>query len=370
MFLNSVRKAVAGRKLSRFAKGSIAAAAGILVVGAGIALGDSKPDVLKSAQPIEVHAEPIAAFDKIDLQKTRFGKLTWRGGLVLTSPSPNFGGFSALALDRDGNDFVAMSDAGIWMMGILDYDGVKPKALRAVRIGPVLGAPGESLEESEDRDAEGVALVEGTIEKGRALVSFERNHRIAWLDVDKNGLSPVRRYLPLPEELQDAKDNRGLEAVTMLRDGPYNGSVVAIAERLLDDSGNHTGWIWVKGKPQAFHLANGDGYDITDAAALPNGGLLVLERRFRLPEGVKTRLRLIRTGELVPGALVRGERLLDATMNQEIDNMEGLAVHTGADGTIIITLISDDNFNRSLQRTVLLQFALDPVDLASAGAQP
>jgi hypothetical protein len=114
-------------------KGAIAAAAGILVVGAGIALGDSKPDVLKAAQAIEVHAEPIAAFDKIDAQKTHFGKLTWRGGLVLTSPSPHFGGFSALALDEDGDDFLALSDAGTWMMGVLEHDGNKPKGLRAVR---------------------------------------------------------------------------------------------------------------------------------------------------------------------------------------------------------------------------------------------
>jgi hypothetical protein len=256
------------------------------------------------------------------------------------------------------------------MMGVLEHDGNKPKGLRAVRIGPVLGAAGESLGDSDDRDAEGVALVEGTTAKGRALVSFERNHRIAWLDVDAEGLSPVRRYLSLPEELEDAKDNRGLEAVTMLHAGPYKGSVVAIAERLLDDSGNHTGWIWVKGKPETFHFANGDGYDITDVAALPNGGVLVLERRFRVSEGVKTRLRLVRPEELHPGALVRGERLLDASLNQEIDNMEGLAVHAGADGAIIITMISDDNFNRSLQRTVLLQFALDAVDLASAGTRP
>ena len=165
-----------------------------------------------------------------------------------------------------------------------------------------------------------------------------------------------------------AKGNQGLEAVTVLRGGPYQGSLVAIAERLLDASGNHTGWLWVGGKPQAFHLVNGDGFDITDAAALPDGSLLVLERRFRFSEGVKARLRLVRRDELKPGALVRGELLLDAGMNQEIDNMEGLAVHAGTDGAAIVTMISDDNFNHGLQRTVLLQFAIDAVDLAGTGS--
>jgi hypothetical protein len=43
-------------------------------------------------------------------------------------------------------------------------------------------------------------------------------------------------------------------------------------------------------------------------------------------------------------------------MRQEIDNMEGLSIHPGADGERILTLISDDNFS-FLQRTLLLQFA-------------
>jgi hypothetical protein len=76
----------------------------------------------------------------------------------------------------------------------------------------------------------------------------------------------------------------------------------------------------------------------------------------------------VRRDDLKPGALVRGELLLDAGMNQEIDNMEGLAVHAGADGAAIVTMISDDNFNHGLQRTVLLQFAIDAEDLAGAGS--
>jgi hypothetical protein len=49
--------------------------------------------------------------------------------------------------------------------------------------------------------------------------------------------------------------------------------------------------------------------------------------------------------------------------------MEGLAVHAGAGGAVIVTMISDDNFNRDLQRTLLLQFTLGGNDLAQAPAQ-
>ena len=38
--------------------------------------------------------------------------------------------------------------------------------------------------------------------------------------------------------------------------------------------------------------------------------------------------------------------------------MEGLAVHQDAAGKTVITLISDNNFNSFLQRTLLLQFEL------------
>jgi hypothetical protein len=37
--------------------------------------------------------------------------------------------------------------------------------------------------------------------------------------------------------------------------------------------------------------------------------------------------------------------------------MEGLSVHRAADGAVVLTLVSDDNFS-VFQRTLLLQFTL------------
>ncbi len=56
---------------------------------------------------------------------------------------------------------------------------------------------------------------------------------------------------------------------------------------------------------------------------------------------------------------MEGEILLEADMGFEIDNMEGLAVHRDASGQLVVTMISDNNYNNFLQRTMLLQFALD-----------
>jgi hypothetical protein len=72
------------------------------------------------------------------------------------------------------------------------------------------------------------------------------------------------------------------------------------------------------------------------------------------------RLRRIDATAVKPGALLDGEVLIEADMSGEIDNMEGLAVHTAENGDTVLTIISDDNFNRTLQRTLLLQFTLLP----------
>ena len=73
--------------------------------------------------------------------------------------------------------------------------------------------------------------------------------------------------------------------------------------------------------------------------------------------GVAVRLRRIPLAEFAPGALLNGPILMEADLGYEIDNMEGLAVHRAANGDVVLTLVSDDNFS-VIQRTVLLQFTL------------
>jgi hypothetical protein len=84
----------------------------------------------------------------------------------------------------------------------------------------------------------------------------------------------------------------------------------------------------------------------------------VLERYFRWTSGVKMRIRRLAPEEVRPGARVRGRTLIEVGSDHEIDNMEGICVHKGARGDTVVSLISDDNFNHFLQRTVFLQFTL------------
>jgi hypothetical protein len=342
----------------------------VLAAGAGIAFGGSKPSTTDlQTGPITVEARPLVGFDRLKRDETRFGKLNWRGGLVLTSPSEFFGGWSGLAIDPDGKGFFAVSDAGTWMSGAFTHDDKgAPTGMTGVRLGALQSKDGDRLSRKNDRDAEGLALAKGTTQKGTAYISFERKHRIARYDIDAGGLSPSRGKVDLPKSASKMSKNGGFEAIAVLQGGRYNGKLVAFSETMRDDDGNHIGWIWEdEDRPRKFYVTNDGDFDVTDAAALPDGGLLVLERRFRWSEGVRMRLRLIHPAQLRPRQVIDADILVAADGSREIDNMEGLAAHTAANGETIVTLISDDNFNHRLQRTILLQFAISAGDLAASG---
>ena len=61
--------------------------------------------------------------------RCRFGALTFRGGMELTSSYPHFGGISAFRVDADGAKFLAVTDKGRWLRGRIVYEGTRPPAL-------------------------------------------------------------------------------------------------------------------------------------------------------------------------------------------------------------------------------------------------
>jgi hypothetical protein len=345
----------------------IAVPAAAVFLGSAAASAQTKPDAAGiSTQAIAVEAKPIASFSKSGTP-SHLGRLEWRGGLVLTSSSRYFGGWSGLALDNDGKSFIAVSDAGLWMTGELAYDGTRPKAMRGARIGSLLTAKGKPLSRGRDRDSESISLLSGTPAKGTAYIAFEQHDRIGIFALDKNGLGKPASYMMMPKEAVGARSTDGIEATAVLTGGPRKGAPVAFAEHPLRGEKMHRGWIWISGKPQTFTVPGLGDYGVTDAAALPDGSVLIVERRFRWFDGVRIRLRLLAAEGIKPGGTARGEILLQADSTSEIDNLEALAVSQGARGETVITLMSDDNYNRFLQRTLLLQFTLK--ERATAQAQ-
>jgi hypothetical protein len=344
---------------------------GGFLAGAGVALApwpsvraedDGPSTALEEVESLEINARPILGFERGRPEVKRFGPLEFRGGLVLTSPSVHFGGWSGLVLSDDGKSLLTISDVGSWLTANIAYDGSRPAGLKNARIGPLLGSKGQPLKNKREQDAEGLTLADGTLQRGTVLISFERLHRIGRFPIRDGALGAPVGYLKLPADARGMRENQGIEAVAVLKGGPRKGSIIAFAERLTRGSGYHTGWIWGPGgagEAQKLQLQDIDGFNITDAASLQDGSLIVLERYFRWSEGVKMRLRHLEAAEIAPGARLTGRTLFQGDSSFEIDNMEGLAVHQGAGGETILSLISDDNFNHLLQRTLFLQFKLD-----------
>lgn len=331
----------------------------LALVSAGLVVAADKKPKLKQSGPksIDVTTRLISHFDKADPNKMRFGRLTWRGGLVLSSPSKHFGGYSGLLLDKSGHSLLAISDAGTWLRGTLTYDKGNLSGLTATKLGPLKALNGNRLSRSRDRDAEAISLVSGTVTSGTALIAFEQNDRVGVFPLQKKGVGRPKRYLKLPKEIRYNRRSNGVEALTIVRGGKRKGALIAFLEGQLTPQRYHRGWMFQRGRSRKIWLRDIGGFSITDLASLSDGSLLVLERRFRWSEGVKMRLRYLDAKSLRPGARLTGEVLLEADMKQQIDNMEGLGVHQNKNGETIITLISDDNFNAVFQRTIMLQFA-------------
>jgi hypothetical protein len=304
-------------------------------------------------EPVDVKVRAIAAFLP-GTDETMFGALRFLGGVEIAAGG-DFGGLSGIDFLPDGVTFVAVGDTGIWFTARLVENGDVPTGLVDARIAAMLGDDGKPVAAKAAGDAEGVRVV---VHDGRAgvLVSFEQTARVsAFAGPDFAARTP--RRVKLPGFVKGIRRNQGLEAIAVApAAGPLAGATVVLAERSLDARNNHRGFVLAGPRAGEFFVVRSSDFDITDAAFLPDGDLLLLERRFSYSAGFAMRIRRIAAAAIRPGATVHGDTLIDADSRFEIDNMEGLAVRTRDDRTIL-TLISDDN--RSMfQRTVLLQFEL------------
>jgi hypothetical protein len=302
---------------------------------------------------IDIRAEPIAAFDQHDPSRQRFGQLEFRGGLTLTSSYREFGGLSAIRMAADGAHFISLSDHGRWFAGRLTYDGARPVGIADAVMAPILGPDGQALAAHGWHDTESIADDDGTL-----YVGIEGVNQIVRFDFGKDGLLARGHPILVPPGVRTLPANKGLEALVFVpKNQPMGGTLIAISERGLDRAGNLRAFLIGGPTPGTFAVKRIEQFDISDAALLPSGDLLILERSLSWPEGLLVQIRRIRIGDVKPGAVVDGPAIFAADLRFEIDNMEGLAVHQTPTGETVLTLVSDDNFS-ALQRTELLQFTL------------
>jgi hypothetical protein len=330
----------------------------VIALCAGLALAAipasaQTPRIPEPAVAIEIAAERLAGFDHADPSRQQFGALEFRGGLVLTSRFKEFGGLSAIRVQPDGENFIALTDKAWWLKGRIVYDGTRPAGIADAQMAAMRGPDGLTLASRRWYDTEAIA------QDGRTLyVAIERVNRIVRFDYGKDGLLARGQPIEAPAAVRSLPYNKGIEALVFVpHDLPLGGALIAISERGLDREGNILAFLIGGPRPGGFTVKRRADFDISDAALLPAGDILVLERKFSWTSGLFIRIRRIKLADVWPGALVDGAILLEADLGYAIDNMEGLSVHRGASGETVLTLVSDDNFS-ALQRTLLLQFVL------------
>ncbi len=285
-----------------------------------------------------------------DPSRVRTGELTLLAGWKLSSLSSQFGGWSAL--DVDGDQVTAIGDYGSVLRFRLTRFG---RAVEA-RIDPLPVGCGRR-DDKRQRDSESFARV-----PGGWWVGFEVDSRLCRATPDfKRAVALVR-----PAAMGQWQNENGPEAMVHLADG----RLLVFAERapkgtalrpLLVFDGDPAD---ARTKVTARSYVPPIGYSPTDAAQLPDGRILVLNRRFGIADRFTSALVVIDPVALDSDKPVSGTIMAGLTPPTLHDNFEGLAVTVEA-GRPIIWMLSDDNF-MSWQGTYLLKFALDPKPLAPA----
>jgi hypothetical protein len=287
------------------------------------------------------------ALDPANPALNKVGQLTFLGGVELKSPDPAFGGFSAMVVS--GDRFTLLSDGGNIVRFRMDSRG----RLSERRFAELPAGPGTGWLK-QDRDSESLTVDPKT---GKLWVGFERANAI-WRFTPGFGRAEAHAA---PPAMAHWPTNTGPEAMARLPDGGF----VVIGEREPWPGGKGRAAIRFSGDPAEqpnkgfrFSYIPPDHYDPSDMAVLPDGRLLVLNRRFALPFDFSAKLTVVDPGAIRPGAVVRGREIATLASPLVHDNFEGVAI-TREGAATIVWIVSDDN-QLFLQRSLLLKFRIEP----------
>lgn len=312
-------------------------------------------EILSEGRSVKARTKIIETFH-IGHDDTKFGALTFLGGLELLASDRKIGGLSGLLSLDNGNAFLAVTDNGHWVSGAIKQttDG-KPVDISEIRFTPLLGTDGKTLQARWGHDTEALTLSESGL-----YVSAETKNAIyhyPWPLI--TGKERMIGEVNLPDEIRALPRNTGLESLAAAPDdSALTGKLIAIAESSQSDAHDLSAYIVGPNGVERFSIKRSNRFDATDAAFLPDGDLILMERRFNLRDLIGLRLRRIDGAAIKPGAVLEGKVILEADFKYQIDNMEALAVHQNSKGETILTLLSDNN-RSILQRTVFLRFRVE-----------
>lgn len=256
---------------------------------------------------------------------------------------PAFGGWSGIEMSPNGRTFVAISDRGNILSGILERDGDGQIVnVKTGRIQPIPHSDGNNRLPRYYTDSEGLALGNN----GRLFISFEGRHRIAAYP-DSRALKATD--LAKGDFFTDLRLNSSLEALAI---GP-DGALYTLPE---NPGGNRPFPVYrfADGTWRSFGtIARHDKFLPVGADIGPDGRFYLLERKFAGIFGFASRVRRF---DMTPGGL-DGETVLLRSPAGIHDNLEGLAVWSDAAGRIRLTMVSDDNFH-AYQKSEIVEYVV------------
>jgi len=299
-----------------------------------------------AADSVSIAAAPVAP--ESDPTPYTTGQLEYLAGFSLTSDAKDFGGLSGASLSADGATLTALADIGIWFRLALAHDATgRLIGVSGGKSGRLEDEHGKPLTTKYVGDSESITRAAD----GSYYVTFEGWHRL-WR---YPSLTAAAKYVRPPKEMASLPGNEGVEAATQLRDGRF----LLLSEGGFTDKGDLRGWLGDGKRWADLTLAPTGRFKPTDLALLPDGDVLLLERSVSLFGGVAARLSVIPAATLAPAARLVGRELGIIREPLPVDNFEGLAARYAPDRSILIYLLSDDNFS-AMERTLLLQFRWRP----------
>lgn len=271
-------------------------------------------------------------------------RLRLTGAWQLTSTGKGFGGLSAMMLAR--GELLLLSDGG----ALIRLRG-RPDATESLAVlAPLPGSCGHGWLHRE-RDTESLAL---TPDGSGLRVGVETSNSLCAIDL-ANPKKEARFSIPA---MQSWRKDAGAESIT----GLPGRAMVVIAEGGVNTGGTRP-MLWFYGDPinpatplVTMRYLPPTGYSPTDAAFLPDGRLLVINRRFIPPFSFSAKLVLVPAFRPTTGLTVTGKLLAQIDDPAITDNYEGIAI-APAPGGSTVWLVSDNNFS-SFQRNLLLRFTL------------
>jgi hypothetical protein len=300
------------------------------------------------AQAIEIVSTPVALDSKV-AGRIQLGALTYLGGWHLTSGARGFGALSGL--DVRGNQVTAISDIGVLIRFRIGRFGT----ISGARIDPVPEGCGRGEHES---GIDGEAIT-GDASGQHWWITLEGRNEICRLDATLTRTEAALR----PHALRRWRKKRGPESLRILPGGRW----VALEEGLQRPDATHRLALFDRDPTdRAARITYLDyvppsGFTPTDMDVLPDGRLLILNRRFTVGTFFIAKLDLVDPAGWAAGARLNGRVIADFAPPIITDNLEGISI-SQEKGRTIIWIASDDNFMR-WERTLLLKFAIDiPAD--------